>query len=406
MPEKECAPVTAPVRASEPQCLRALGISLPATEADVHRAYAEQLSAAGAANTVDADYRGTLKQAYEEALLYVRGRPWQDNWRTIAMRRAERRQQVIDRVEQLGGRVEIQRVDWLAAELDPEFVEVADRLRSIALPAGNADKDFIQLLVENRDGLDGLVALDVSGSPIGDDEVRELRHLPSLRHLDLSGTRVSNAGLSVLNSLRQLDWIGLARTRVNVFGRLALGLRRPHLLIDNGATHAGPAKMLLRRPLFFFCVAYVALMFVLTHVPIPPIDTRHLPLDIDKVVHLVMFAGLSFLLRAAAAAGIRLPGRRRREDRFTVGLVLCLWIGLYALLDETTQALVGRTFDWFDLLADLGGVALGLSLYFVVRRLLAFFGPDVWSLSDAELAARESRLAHQRIAMGQEGSAI
>jgi VanZ family protein len=42
----------------------------------------------------------------------------------------------------------------------------------------------------------------------------------------------------------------------------------------------------------------------------------------------------------------------------------------YGLLDEFTQPLTGRDFDWFDWAADIGGAAVGaaLSMLWRLRR--------------------------------------
>lgn len=88
--------------------------------------------------------------------------------------------------------------------------------------------------------------------------------------------------------------------------------------------------------------------FVATHVRLPPGE----PLfpHFDKLVHFSMYAVLGLLL------GLRLPTRQ-----------LAFVIGVYALLDETTQPIVGRTCDPVDLVCDLLGAGIGA---YVAQRLL------------------------------------
>jgi VanZ family protein len=40
----------------------------------------------------------------------------------------------------------------------------------------------------------------------------------------------------------------------------------------------------------------------------------------------------------------------------------------FGLLDEATQPLTGRDFDWFDWLADILGAVTGLIVYEALRR--------------------------------------
>jgi len=78
----------------------------------------------------------------------------------------------------------------------------------------------------------------------------------------------------------------------------------------------------------------------------------------DKLVHLAAYTVLAFLV---------VPVIRRltsgNKDRFRVALVFS-WVAVaaFGLLDETTQPLTGRDFEWFDWLADSVGAACGLAL--------------------------------------------
>ena len=104
--------------------------------------------------------------------------------------------------------------------------------------------------------------------------------------------------------------------------------------------------------------AYWVVLFIGTHMPqpervIPPVQ------QIDKVLHLVGYAGLAFL--AAAATRVK---KQSHLPWSTLGLI---WLGLgaYAAFDEATQMLpfVRRHADKIDWLADFIGAALGLGVY-------------------------------------------
>ena len=65
------------------------------------------------------------------------------------------------------------------------------------------------------------------------------------------------------------------------------------------------------------------------------------------------------------------------------------WLGLglasYALLDEATQPLTGRNFDWFDWTADMVGILGGFLVFQVLVVMVRRHAPSVWRLPRAEL---------------------
>ncbi len=109
--------------------------------------------------------------------------------------------------------------------------------------------------------------------------------------------------------------------------------------------------------------AFVAFIFMLTHIPVvgtlvDPARFRSSPLPVDKVFHFTCYFGLMILaltILASCQAKFNLRWKWsyfRSPAPWVVGfLVFC-----YGLFDETTQLLVGRNFEWLDLLADLGGI--------------------------------------------------
>jgi len=102
---------------------------------------------------------------------------------------------------------------------------------------------------------------------------------------------------------------------------------------------------------------YWAMIFLLTHTPMPH---AHLPsvFEADKVVHFAMFFGLAVL-------GGWYLGSRGRPGRPVRMVRLAVVLGLYALLDETTQPYVGRTASIADWGADVLGI---LAACWVVSR--------------------------------------
>lgn len=104
------------------------------------------------------------------------------------------------------------------------------------------------------------------------------------------------------------------------------------------------------------CGAYLVLMFVGTHLPMrmigPPLHQH------DVIVHFAAYGGLGALI-----------GWRVAHSRGWFGWVATAWaaILLWALLDESTQPLVGRALELKDWLADALGSAVGLTAGVCVR---------------------------------------
>ncbi|MBX3361215.1 MAG: VanZ family protein [Phycisphaeraceae bacterium] len=101
---------------------------------------------------------------------------------------------------------------------------------------------------------------------------------------------------------------------------------------------------------------YALALFIATHWPRLAIDS---PIrGTDKIIHVGVFFVWTLLLAAAV--------RHRRPRLRTLGLIACG----YAALDEGLQAIpaLGRTCSWWDLLANVVGVGLGLVVIWLIRR--------------------------------------
>ncbi|MCC6491910.1 MAG: VanZ family protein [Pirellulales bacterium] len=112
-------------------------------------------------------------------------------------------------------------------------------------------------------------------------------------------------------------------------------------------------------------LAYLILLFVGTHVPMPPEQVVDMS---DKLLH---FSGYA-LLTVVVLAGWELSiGVLEAKHYFAV------WLAgtLYGAIDELTQPMVGRTCDVNDWAADVAGLLGGLLAFgigaAIVRRLAA-----------------------------------
>ena len=113
---------------------------------------------------------------------------------------------------------------------------------------------------------------------------------------------------------------------------------------------------------------YWGLLFLGTHLPMPRLG--ELPKHSDKGMHLIAYAGLSFLLL------LWISTIRKLEYRHFV--MIFAVTALYAAADELLQMIpvVNRTCDVYDALADCLGSVLGLLSAVMVRKaLLRYWEP-------------------------------
>ncbi len=113
-----------------------------------------------------------------------------------------------------------------------------------------------------------------------------------------------------------------------------------------------------RRAALVAWIAYWALLFTSTHVPVP--DLPDLPEHSDKVVHFCGYAILTLLGAFATSRGAVRPIR-----------TLLLWSAiflLYGVLDEWLQRFVNRTPSVEDFFADAAGILAGGVAWLIYQR--------------------------------------
>jgi VanZ family protein len=112
----------------------------------------------------------------------------------------------------------------------------------------------------------------------------------------------------------------------------------------------------------FLLAVYWLGLVILTHMPIHRVEPHFG--NADKLVHFVLYAGLSWLLAMAWETSTgRLNGRHLR--------FAWLAIVLFGVVDEVTQPLFGRDLSFWDWVADGVGAAVGLVLFTWTRRLFS-----------------------------------
>lgn len=108
---------------------------------------------------------------------------------------------------------------------------------------------------------------------------------------------------------------------------------------------------------------YWITLFALTHWPGNPIVAYRQGTSTDKLAHTASYAVLALLV-----AWVVWLARRGTTRPWGVWHAASVWLGLafYGALDELTQPLTGRHCDFYDWVADVVGVTLGLAFFSLV----------------------------------------
>ena len=120
---------------------------------------------------------------------------------------------------------------------------------------------------------------------------------------------------------------------------------------------------------------YWIALCVATHIPVEwmfwkGLDAKQLMSNGgDKVIHLIAYFGLGFLLCFWTATRGRLT--------FSAVKTIAIVCVLYAMVDELLQIPVGRSADLMDCVADWCGAGLGIILFSILFRTAAFFRPSL-----------------------------
>ena len=108
----------------------------------------------------------------------------------------------------------------------------------------------------------------------------------------------------------------------------------------------------------WWLAGYWLLLFVGSHLP-----QEHASIPVigfDKVIHLVAYGVLAWLLAWCVYAGEKKPTASGLLGLFAIVMA-------YGYFDECTQPPVGRTYDLYDLAADAIGAAIALTAFGVLN---------------------------------------
>ena len=120
------------------------------------------------------------------------------------------------------------------------------------------------------------------------------------------------------------------------------------------------------RPFFRYALLVIYLLFVMALSLLPPQDLPKIPLfkGADKLVHFTMYLIFSVLGCWALKA---------EENRYGIWLIVPLTVGWGILMEFIQLELrMGRSFSWYDIVANTTGVAVGIIIYvFASRKFVA-----------------------------------
>ncbi len=233
----------APRDPSIPDFLATLGLAPPYSVEDVKEAYRAKVKTAHPDVGGSAAEFTQVQEAYERALEYVRFRANRMTWLSSHVEQYAALQDFISQIEERGGSVEVEAVDWLKKSFGADFAQLVSRVVGLRLSNEQFGDDTIAHLLSERQMFDSLHWLDLSDSRTTDRGAALLVTFKRLRRLDLRGTTAGNQASELVGLLPNLTWIGLPPGAVGAFGRLSLRLRRPDLHWARDGETCGPPAM-------------------------------------------------------------------------------------------------------------------------------------------------------------------
>ncbi len=115
-------------------------------------------------------------------------------------------------------------VGWREILLGREYAPIVQ----ISLPPDVTIDSALPYLTQ----LDNLRALDLTGHPISDNEIAQLKTLSWIKSLNLSNTKITDSGADHLAKFQHLRWLYVGGTKITDDGIRNLQRKLPHCRID------------------------------------------------------------------------------------------------------------------------------------------------------------------------------
>jgi hypothetical protein len=216
-----------------PECILILGLRLPVTLEDVKQAFMLKAMKAHPDRGGDPQAFIRLQKAFDEANEFVKFKASKLEWLASKIEAYAQQQEVATETIERGGSIEMEEADWLRKSFGEDFGHVADKLVAVRLPNGRADDVFAILLGFRAESLKDLAVLDLTGGPLTDEGLLQLKDLKALRHLDLRGTAVGKLAADIPGWFENLEFLGLPKGALGMFARMTMP-RRVKLALGDG----------------------------------------------------------------------------------------------------------------------------------------------------------------------------
>lgn len=194
-----------------PACMASLGLLPPYTAEDVERAYLARIKDIRPDLGGDREAFYEVQNAYMQAKEYVKFRGDRRGWIARQMDEYLAVQEVIDRLKKFGAQVETDSVDWLQKSFG-DFAELSESVNSIRLNGAANGDEVLNYLVSQREKLLELRRLDLAGSVVSDDAVRQLSVFRRLSELNLNRTPITWLSLHIVEWLPELEEVHVEGT--------------------------------------------------------------------------------------------------------------------------------------------------------------------------------------------------
>ncbi len=212
------------------ECLAILGLNPPVTVEDVKQAYLDKVKVAHPDRGGDAQQFIRLHEAFQQATEYAEFKAGRMQWLSRWVEQYADQQLVVQEIHELGGRIEIESVNWLAQSIGPDFATVLDRIVLLHLAGPKVDDRVLHEVATQRRALSGVRRLELINTSITSAGLSALNDCQSLRYLDLTGTRVNSQAVRLLlHKLPSLETIVLVGTGVGWWSKIRYRWSRPGL---------------------------------------------------------------------------------------------------------------------------------------------------------------------------------
>lgn len=216
--------------ADRPEFYDVLGLAPPISVDDVKQAYLEKVKTAHPDRGGDPKAFRDLQEAFDQAMQYANFRSDRMKWLGVQAERYAAQEALIDKLEALGGRVEITSIPWMKRSFGEDFAQLMNRIVGVTLRGPAVNDATIEFLVREQSVLQTIQSVDLAESKISDHGALLLRVFQELRRIDLSGSQVTNESLHLADWLPELRWLGVRGTRVTMIGKLKTRFRHPLLV--------------------------------------------------------------------------------------------------------------------------------------------------------------------------------